>query len=150
MIPFNKPSIRENERSHMAQAIANLKLCGDGAYTKKVYEIFRETLGVEQMLLTTSCSHALDMTAILAGFQEGDEVIAPSYTFVSTINAFALRGVTLDVTIFKGDVPIPHHFGLHIGAAAPGNGVPAGKTMLRRQTIAQMPLAAQSTSITRL
>lgn len=92
MIPFNKPSIHSNEKEHMAQAIANLKLCGDGAYTKKVYEIFDEKLNVHQMLLTTSCSHALDMTAILAGFQEGDEVIAPSYTFVSTINAFALRG----------------------------------------------------------
>lgn len=92
MIPFNKPSIRDIEKKHIAQAIANLKLCGDGAYTKKVYEIFGEKLGIEQMLLTTSCSHALDMTAILAGFGEGDEVIAPSYTFVSTINAFALRG----------------------------------------------------------
>ncbi len=92
MIPFNKPSIHNIEKEHMAQAIANLKLCGDGAYTKKVYEIFGEKLNVSQMLLTTSCSHALDMTAILAGFQEGDEVIAPSYTFVSTINAFALRG----------------------------------------------------------
>lgn len=92
MIPFNKPSIQSNEKEHMSQAIANLKLCGDGAYTKKVYEIFGDKLDVRQMLLTTSCSHALDMTAILAGFQEGDEVIAPSYTFVSTINAFALRG----------------------------------------------------------
>ncbi len=92
MIPFNKPSIHSCEKEHMAQAIANLKLCGDGAYTKKVYEIFGEKLNVHQMLLTTSCSHALDMTAILAQFKEGDEVIAPSYTFVSTINAFALRG----------------------------------------------------------
>ncbi len=92
MIPFNQPSIRENEKEHMEKAIAARKLCGDGAYTKKVYEIFGEKLGISNMLLTTSCSHALDMTAILAGFQEGDEVIAPSYTFVSTINAFALRG----------------------------------------------------------
>ncbi len=92
MIPFNKPSIKEQERAHLSQAVENLKLCGDGAYTKKVYEIFKEKLGISNMLLTTSCSHALDMTAILAGFQPGDEIIAPSYTFVSTINAFALRG----------------------------------------------------------
>ncbi len=92
MIPFNKPSITEREKEHIAKALANLKLCGDGAYTKKIYEVFEEKLGVSNMLLTTSCSHALDMTAILAGFQAGDEVIAPSYTFVSTINAFALRG----------------------------------------------------------
>ena len=92
MIPFNKPSITELEKTYMMQAIDSLKLCGDGAYTKKVYQIFGEKLGIDKMLLTTSCSHALDMSAILAGLKEGDEVIAPSYTFVSTINAFVLRG----------------------------------------------------------
>ena len=92
MIPFNKPSIKEIERNHMHSASNNLKICGDGVYTHKVYDIFKEKLNINNLLLTTSCSHALDMTSILADFKEGDEIIAPSYTFVSTINAFVLRG----------------------------------------------------------
>jgi len=92
MIPFNKPSITELEKTYITQALDSLKLCGDGAFTHKVYDVFKEKLGIGNMLLTTSCSHALDMSAVLAEFKEGDEVIAPSYTFVSTINAFVLRG----------------------------------------------------------
>lgn len=92
MIPFNKPSITENEKNHIFNALENFKLCGDGAYTHKVYNVFKQKLNIDNLLLTTSCSHALDMSAILADFKEGDEIIAPSYTFVSTINAFALRG----------------------------------------------------------
>ena len=92
MILFNKPSITDLEQKYVIDALALKKLCGDGNYTKKVYEIFKNKLGVGNLLLTTSCSHALDMTAILADFKPGDEVIAPSYTFVSTVNAFVLRG----------------------------------------------------------
>lgn len=92
MIPFNKPSITEIEKNYINDSIATGKLCGDGKYTHKIYDIFSEKLNVNNMLLTTSCTHALDMTAILAELREGDEVICPSYTFVSTINAFVLRG----------------------------------------------------------
>jgi len=91
MIPFNKCSITEREENYMLDALRN-KQCGDGGYTKKVYQLYEEKLGVRNMLLTTSCSTALDMTAILADIGEGDEVILPSYTFVSTANAFVLRG----------------------------------------------------------
>lgn len=91
MIPFNKCSITELERKYMLDALEN-KQCGDGAYTKAVYKLYEEKLFVKNMLLTTSCSTALDMTAILADIKEGDEVILPSYTFVSTANAFVLRG----------------------------------------------------------
>ena len=92
MIVFNKPSITGLERKYISDALSLDKLCGDGTYTKKVYELFKNKLGVRNLLLTTSCSHALDMTAILADIKPGDEVIAPSYTFVSTVNAFVLRG----------------------------------------------------------
>lgn len=91
MINFNKASITETEKKYIEDALTK-KLCGDGEYTKKVYGEFADKLGVNNLLLTTSCSHALDMTAILAELKEGDEVIVPSFTFVSTVNAFALRG----------------------------------------------------------
>ena len=91
MIPFNKCSITDLEKEYMADATLN-KQCGDGSYTKKAYKLFEEKLGIKNMLLTTSCSISLDMTAILCDIKEGDEVILPSYTFVSTANAFVLRG----------------------------------------------------------
>ncbi len=92
MIPFNIPSITNIEKQFISEALSNLKLCGDGNFTHMVYEAFKNKFGISNMLLTTSCSHALDMTSIISGFNVGDEIIAPSYTFVSTINAFALRG----------------------------------------------------------
>ena len=91
MINFNECSITEKEKEYVADALLK-KQCGDGPYTKKAYELFRDKLGIENVLLTTSCSTALDMTAILCDFKEGDEIILPSYTFVSTANAFVLRG----------------------------------------------------------
>ncbi len=91
MIKFNECSITDLERKYMLDALEN-RQCGDGPYTKKVYELYESKLGVKNMLLTTSCSTSLDMTAILADLKEGDEVIVPSYTFVSTANAFVLRG----------------------------------------------------------
>lgn len=91
MILFNECSITEREEQYMLDALHN-KQCGDGGYTKKVYQLYEEKLGVSHMLLTTSCSTALDMTAMLVDLKEGDEVILPSYTFVSTANAFVLRG----------------------------------------------------------
>ena len=91
MIPFNKCSVTELEEKYVLDALRN-KQCGDGPYTKAVHKHFKEKLGIGNMLLVTSGSTALDMTALLADIKEGDEVILPSYTFVSTANAFVLRG----------------------------------------------------------
>jgi dTDP-4-amino-4,6-dideoxygalactose transaminase len=91
-IPFNKSSIQGNEIKYIEQVIANGHLSGDGTFTYKCNELLENELGVKKSLLTTSCTHALEMTAILLDIQDGDEVIVPSYTFVSTVNAFLLHG----------------------------------------------------------
>ncbi len=80
------------EQNYMAQAVANIHISGDGPFTKKCHELLEEALGVPKVLLTTSCTHALEMAALLLDIEPGDEVIVPSFTFVSTINAFVLRG----------------------------------------------------------
>lgn len=95
MIPFNVPPCVGNEIDYIAEAIANRKISGDGDFTKKCNEWLEKQLKVEKALLTTSCTHALEMAAILADIQAGDEVIMPSYTFVSTANAFVLRGAKI-------------------------------------------------------
>lgn len=92
MIPFNKASVTEKELAYAADALRNAKTAGDGMYTMKVYEKFRELMGIGQMLLTTSGTTALEMASLLASLQPGDEVIVPSFTFSSTANAFMLRG----------------------------------------------------------
>ena len=92
MIPFNKASITEKELAYVADALQNGKSSGDGKYTMKVYEKFKEILGLENMLLTTSGTTALEMASLLIDLQPGDEVIVPSFTFSSTANAFMLRG----------------------------------------------------------
>lgn len=94
MIPFNVPPCVGNEEKYNAQAIANHKLCGDGEFTKKCNAKLEQMTGTAKALLTTSCTHATEMAAILSKIQPGDEVIMPSYTFVSTANAFVLRGAT--------------------------------------------------------
>ena len=91
-IPFNKPFIIGRELSLIADAVAQGHLSGDGAYTKKCNLWFEEKLGCGKALLTHSCTAALEMAAILCDLQPGDEIILPSYTFVSTANAFVLRG----------------------------------------------------------
>jgi dTDP-4-amino-4,6-dideoxygalactose transaminase len=91
-IPFNKPCFAGMEQSYIAQAIANGHVSGDGPFTKKCSELLESLLSVPKVLLTTSCTHALEIAAILLNVQEGDEVIVPSFTFVSTVNAFVLRG----------------------------------------------------------
>jgi len=91
-IPFNKPCLTGNEPSYMAQAVANGHISGDGAFTKKCHALLKETLGCAAVLLTTSCTHALEMSALLLDLQPGDEIIIPAFTFVSTVNAFVLRG----------------------------------------------------------
>jgi len=91
-IPFNKACFEGNEQVYMAQAVANGHISGDGPYTKRAHTLLEEALAVRKALLTTSCTHALEMAALLLDIQPGDEVIVPSFTFVSTINAFVLRG----------------------------------------------------------
>lgn len=92
MINFNVPPVVGNELSYMEEAIKNRKICGDGIFTKKCSSWMEEKTGTAKALLTTSCTHAIEMSAILSNIQPGDEVIMPSYTFVSTADAFVLRG----------------------------------------------------------
>jgi dTDP-4-amino-4,6-dideoxygalactose transaminase len=95
MIPFNKPPFTGNEQNYVLESIKSSKISGDGEFTKRCHEWFEEKLHCKKALLTTSCTHALEMAAILLDIQEGDEVIMPSYTFVSTANAFVLRGAKI-------------------------------------------------------
>jgi dTDP-4-amino-4,6-dideoxygalactose transaminase len=91
-IPFNKPAIAGNEYAYIADAIRRGHISGDGYYTRQCQSMLGDALGVRRTLLTTSCTHALEMSALLLDIREGDEVIVPSFTFVSTVNAFVLRG----------------------------------------------------------
>ncbi len=92
LIPFNRPSFEGREHEYIAAAIASGHISGDGTFTKRCHQYLESELGVEKALLTTSCTHALEMTALLLDIKPGDEVIMPSFTFVSTANAFVLRG----------------------------------------------------------
>ena len=94
MIPFNRPEFVGNERSYIVQAVANGHISGDGQFTKDCQRFLESQLGVPRVMLTTSCTDALELSALLLDIQPGDEVIVPSFTFVSTINAFVLRGAT--------------------------------------------------------
>ena len=94
-IPFNRPCLAGNEYKYIAEAIANGHASGDGPFTHKCHELLERELGVPRVLLTTSCTHALEMAALLLECGPEDEVILPSFTFVSTANAFALRGARL-------------------------------------------------------
>jgi dTDP-4-amino-4,6-dideoxygalactose transaminase len=91
-IPFNRPGVAGNESRYLAEAIARGHISGDGEFTRKCSAFFEQELGLHKALLTTSCTHALEMAAFLINIQPGDEVIVPSFTFVSTANAFVLRG----------------------------------------------------------
>ncbi len=91
-IPFNRPCLVGREFAYMADAVRSGHASGDGPYTKKCHALLEQILGVPKVLLTTSCTHALDMAALLLNIGPGDEVIVPSFTFVSTVNAFVLRG----------------------------------------------------------
>ncbi len=91
-VDFNRPVLVGNEFDYMKQAIDNGHISGDGPFTKKCHAYLEQELGVPKALLTTSCTHALEMSAILLDLQPGDEVIIPDFTFVSTVNAFVLRG----------------------------------------------------------
>ncbi len=91
-IPFNRASAVGNELVYIAEAIRDSRLAGDGSFTRKCSALLEQSLGVPRVLLTTSCTHALEMSALLLDIRPGDEVIIPAFTFVSTVNAFVLRG----------------------------------------------------------
>jgi dTDP-4-amino-4,6-dideoxygalactose transaminase len=113
-IPFNRPTIVGKELYYISQVIINGYSAGDGNFTKRCHSFLEQALGVPKVLLTTSCTSALEMSALLLGIQPGDEVIVPAFTFVSTVNAFVLRGakpvfidirpdtLNMDETILEG------------------------------------------------
>ncbi len=101
-ISFNKPFLSGNETKYIEEAVRSMKISGDGIFTKKCHTFFEEKYGFLKCLLTTSCTDALEMAAILIDIQAGDEVIMPSYTFVSTANAFVLRGAKI---VFVDSLP---------------------------------------------
>jgi dTDP-4-amino-4,6-dideoxygalactose transaminase len=92
LIPFNRPAAVGKEFGYIQQAIDSMHISGDGLFTRRCHALLEDALGVPKVLLTTSCTHALELAALLLDIQPGDEVILPSFTFVSTVNAFVLRG----------------------------------------------------------
>lgn len=95
MISFNVPPFVGREKEYVCQAIDNHKICGDGEFTKKCSAWLEKRTGANKVLMTTSCTHATEMAALLCDIQPGDEVIMPSFTFVSTADAFVLRGAKI-------------------------------------------------------
>jgi len=93
-IPFNRPCFEGNEQAYIARALANGHLSGDGEFSRRCHALLEDALGVPKALLTTSCTDALELAALLLEIKPGDEVIGPAFTFVSTINAFVIRGAT--------------------------------------------------------
>jgi dTDP-4-amino-4,6-dideoxygalactose transaminase len=106
MIPFNKPFLTGKETEYIQQAVTSGKISGDGIFTKKCHEFFEQRYGFGKCLLTTSCTDALEMASILIDIKPGDEVIMPSYTFVSTANAFVLRGAK--IIFADSEMPTPN------------------------------------------
>ncbi len=104
-IPFNKPYLTGKETYYIKEAVASGKISGDGVFTEKCHNFFEKRYGFKKTLLTTSCTDALEMAAILCDIQPGDEIIVPSYTFVSTVNAFVLRGATIVFADSKETTP---------------------------------------------
>jgi len=102
MIPFNKPYLTGKETQYIEEAVKSGKISGNGIFTQKCQHFFESNYGFKKSLLTTSCTDALEMAAILINIKEGDEVIIPSYTFVSTSNAFVLRGAKI---VFADSMP---------------------------------------------
>ncbi|MBE0700001.1 MAG: dTDP-4-amino-4,6-dideoxygalactose transaminase, partial [Anaerolineaceae bacterium] len=91
-VDFNKPSLMGSEMEYIHEAINCRHISGDGSFTRRCQDYLQQALGVPRVLLATNCTHALEMAALLLNIQPGDEVIVPSFTFVSTVNAFVLRG----------------------------------------------------------
>lgn len=104
-VPFNKPYFTGNETRYIEQAVRSGKISGDGMFTKKCHEFFEKRYGFRKCFLTTSCTDALEMAAILLNISPGDEVIMPSFTFVSTANAFILRGAKVVFCDSRSDHP---------------------------------------------
>lgn len=104
-LPFNKPYLTGNETKYIIEAVDSGKISGNGMFTKKCQEWITRHTGANKTLLTTSCTDALEMSAILANIKEGDEVIMPSFTFVSTANAFILRGAKVVFVDSRPDHP---------------------------------------------
>lgn len=102
-IPFNRPCLAGNEYKYIAEAMANGHASGDGPFTRRCHDLLERELGIPKALLTTSCTHALEMAAILLDCGPGDEVILPSFTFVSTANAFVLRGAKIVFSDIRPD-----------------------------------------------
>ncbi|MBR5897518.1 MAG: aminotransferase class I/II-fold pyridoxal phosphate-dependent enzyme, partial [Lachnospiraceae bacterium] len=94
-IRFNVPPFTGKEMDYIKKAVDNMKICGDGEFTKKDSEWLEKKTGTSKALLTTSCTHALELAALLCDIKEGDEVILSSFTFSSTANAFVMRGARL-------------------------------------------------------
>ena len=105
LIPFNKPYLTGKEFVYIQEAASKGKLSGDGEFTKRCQTFFENKYGFKKTMLTTSCTDALEMAAILLDIKEGDEIIMPSYTFVSTANAFILRGAKIVFTDSRSDNP---------------------------------------------
>jgi dTDP-4-amino-4,6-dideoxygalactose transaminase len=91
-IPFNRPNLSGNELKYVAEAVRMGHISGDGFYTRQCHDFLERKLGVRKALLTTSCTHALELAALLLDLNKGDEIIVPAFSFVSTANAFVLRG----------------------------------------------------------
>lgn len=104
-IPFNKPYFTGKETDYIKKAVSSGKISGDGIYTAKCQKYFEEKYNFRKTLLTTSCTDALEMAAILLSIKEGDEVICPAFTFVSSANAFVLRGAKIRFTDSMEDNP---------------------------------------------
>lgn len=103
MIPFNRASFSQREIDYALQALQSGKVAGEQVFTKRCQDLLEQRLGVKRALLTTSCTHALEMAAILLDIKLGDEVIVPAFTFVSTPNAFVLRGATIVFCDIRAD-----------------------------------------------
>jgi dTDP-4-amino-4,6-dideoxygalactose transaminase len=102
-VPFNRPTATGHEMAAIGAAFASGHFSGDGPFTRACHRILESAAGVRKALLTTSCTHALEMAALLLNVQPNDEIIVPSFTFVSTVNAFALRGARLVFVDIRGD-----------------------------------------------
>lgn len=114
VIPFNKPYFTGKETEYIQQGVASGHISGDGMYTRKCHEFFEKKYGFKKCLLTTSCTDAIEMAAILMDIGEGDEVIVPGFTFVSTANAFVLRGAKI---VFADSMD--HHPNINADAIEP-------------------------------
>ncbi len=103
MIPFNKPFITQSEQKYLQEVIDNNKFCGDGEFTRRCNQWLEDYFSIDKALLTTSCTHALELTSLLMNIKEGDEIIMPSFTFVSSANAYVLRGAKIVFVDIRSD-----------------------------------------------